>query len=136
MRRWQGVTVHVMRIERDTRRFRRRLPGHVPGQGRVHSQIELSVGARFLLIHLASAFTVALMRSPALQLLHSLADGSPHRIDAWDGWLNVEPYQKELPNILRDQGPPTELAIPKISVVFCGDELRRDLTAAYLQLVP
>ncbi|WP_434438599.1 hypothetical protein [Lentzea sp. E54] len=66
----------LLDTERDPTRFRRRIPGHLPGQGQCHSMMEVSLNARFLLVHLASIarFTIAIQKDDVLRLLHLLAD--------------------------------------------------------------
>jgi hypothetical protein len=135
-------------IERDMFRFRRRVPGHVPGQGRCHSLIELSTDSRFVLLHLASVswFSVALSRQATLRLLHLLDEPEPDRIparrDGGECWVIVRPSDRAaLPAVHRRDGPAVELSLSsrdrEIRIVFLDAELhdlRRDLTAAYLQL--
>lgn len=137
-------------VERDPVRFRRRVVGHVPGEGVCHSQIELSTDARYLLLHLASTarFSVALLRKPAVRLLGVLAEPTECRIAVWHGtvenWLMVRPHRDkgELPLMHRSGAPAVELSLSAgrdqhLRLVFPGEdlcELRRHLTAAYLQL--
>jgi len=140
----------MVTIERDMFRFRRRVPGHVPDQGRCHSLIELSADGRFVLLHLASVswFSVALSRKATLRLLHLLDEPEPDRIPARRGagecWVVVRPSDRAvLPAVRRRDGPAVELSLSsrdrEIRIVFVDTELhdlRRDLTAAYLQLEP
>lgn len=107
----------MVTIERDTARFRRSVPGYVPGQGRCHSQIELSADGEFVLLHLASVswFSIALDRPAALRLLHLLDAPEADRIPVWqdDGerWLAIRPHEERsaLPAVLRRDGPAVEL---------------------------
>ena len=137
-------------VERDPVRFRRRVAGHVPGQGACHTQIELSVDAHYVLLHLASTarFSVALPKSSAARLLGALAEPEPCRVAVRHGdveaWLAIRPHtdRGELPLLLRSDDPAVELSLSAsrdqhLRLVFPGEdlrELRRYLTAAYLQL--
>lgn len=135
-------------VERDTNRFRRRVLGFIPGQGRCHSQIELSLCGRFLLLHLASAtpFSVILDRRASVKLLRTLADPTECRVPVWM-WTNDSERSlivrrntesEAVPAMFRSKEPAAELLLGnQIRLVFPAEqlhELRRDLTAAYLQL--
>lgn len=140
--------VRVVSIERDTSRFRRRVLGFMPGQGRCHSQIELSLCGRFLLLHLASVapFSVVLDRRSARKLLHALAGPAECRVPvcAWNNdserslTVRIHTERETVPALFYSSAPAAELLLgSQIRLVFPGEQLRalrRDLTAAYLQL--
>ena len=138
----------MVTIQRDTARFRRRVPGHVPGQGRCHSQIELSADGEFVLLHLASVswFSIALDRPALLRLLHLLDEPEPCRIPVWHdddnaGWPFVR--TRSVPRFrlyIAATGLPSSCRCPHDAGTSGSSssrelhDLRRDLTAAYLQL--
>lgn len=130
----------LLDTERDPARFRRRIPGHLPGQGQCHSLMEVSLNARFLLVHLASVsrFTIAIQKGDVLDLLHLLADPRHAQVPVWNGdsgrYLHLQPYHGPLPLPYRDK--PVELHLTRdIRIVFRADELRKEATTGYLHLV-
>lgn len=105
----------------------RKIQGYVPGQGPIECLLEVGSDARFLLIHLAPRFTVAMLREDVFGLSHLLAGTAQAQIPIRHGGirrhLQIKPYEGALPLQFHDK--PVELQLMRdIRVVFRADELR------------
>lgn len=105
----------------------RKIQGYVPGQGPIVCLLEVGSDARFLLIHLAPRFTVAMLREDVFGLSHLLAGTAQAQIPIRHGGirrhLQIKPYEGALPLQFHDK--PVELQLMRdIRVVFRADELR------------